>query len=197
MGKSNFRFVSDSKNQNVGLKVEEIDFLQNNSNLRFPQLYISFLQSAGANSNVFQVETNADILREIQNELRSELDKLGLLKNEEILCIRKDVEFIEYFNSNFETYYFFNLSENKEIPELYYFEEVCINEGWLAFKKQIRETKENNFVAFINCETERKYGFTPKQHLKNILLYIISIPLSLILLIILGFQILKEKIKNK
>lgn len=173
MRKSNFRFVNDPKNQNVALKVEEIDFLQNNSNLRFPQVYISFLQSAGANSNVFQVETNADILRENQNELRSELDKLGLLKNEEILCIRKDVEFIEYFNSNFITYYFFNLSENKWNTTLYIFEEVCINEGWLASKKQIRETKENNFVAFINWETERKYGLKLKQPLKNIPLYII------------------------
>lgn len=197
MGKSNFRFVSDSKNQNVGLKVEEIDFLQNNSNLRFPQVYISFLQSAGANSNVFQVETNADILREIQNELRSELDKLNLLQNENILCIKKYEVYEEYFNSNFETYYFFSLSENKWNPTLYIFEEVCINEGWLAFKKQIRKRKENNFIAFINCETERKYGLTPKQYLKNIPLYIISIPLSLILLIILGFQILKEKIKTK
>ena len=197
MGNNNFRFVDDPENKNEGLTVEEIDSLQEESNLRFPKIYISFLQKAGKKSNVFQVETNAEILRKIQNELRSELDKLNLLQNENILCIKKYEVYEEYFNSNFEKYYFFNLSENKWNPTLYIFEEVCINEGWLAFKKQIRETKENNFIAFINCETERKYGLTPKQHLKNFPLYIISIPLSLILLIILRFQILKEKIKNK
>lgn len=197
MGNNNFRFVDDPENKNEGLTVEEIDSLQEESNLRFPKIYISFLQKAGKKSNVFQVETNAEILRKIQNELRSELDKLNLLQNENILCIKKYEVYEEYFNSNFETYYFFNLSENKWNPTLYIFEEVCINEGWLAFKKQIRETKENNFIAFINCETERKYGLAPKQHLKNFPLYIISIPLSLILLIILRFQILKEKIKNK
>ncbi|AYN00827.1 hypothetical protein [Chryseobacterium sp. 3008163] len=197
MGNNNFRFVDDPENKNEGLTVEEIDSLQEESNLRFPKIYISFLQKAGKKSNVFQVETNAEILRKIQNELRSELDKLNLLQNENILCIKKYEVYEEYFNSNFETYYFFNLSENKWNPTLYIFEEVCINEGWLAFKKQIRETKENNFIAFINCETERKYGLTPKQHLKNFPLYIISIPLSLILLIILRFQILKEKIKNQ
>lgn len=191
MGNNNFRFVDDPENRNEGLTVEEIDSLQEESNLRFPKIYISFLQKAGKKSNVFQVETSAEILRKIQNELRSELDKLNLLQNENILCIKK---YEVYFNSNFETYYFFNLSENKWNPTLYIFEEVCINEGWLAFKKQIRQTKENNFITFINCETERKYGLTLKQHLKNIPLYIISISLSLILLIILGFQILKEKI---
>jgi hypothetical protein len=197
MKKYNFRFVNDPKNQNVGLTVEEINFLQKESNLKFPEVYVSYLQNAGKNSNVFHVETDSEKLRKIQNELRSELDKLNILQNENILCIKKYEVYEEYFNSNFETYYFFNISENKWNPTLYIFEEVCINEGWLAFKKQIRETKENDFIAFINYETERKYGLTLRQHIKNIPLYIISIPLSLILLIILGFQILKEKFLNK
>lgn len=172
MEKYNFRFVDDPENQNVGLTGEEINFLQKELHLKFPEMYVFYLQNAGENSNVFQVETNTEELRKIQNELRSELDKLSLLKNEEILCIKKDVEFIEYFNSNFETYYFFNLSENKEIPELYYFEEVCINEGWLAFKKQISRFEEKNLIGAINTKTDRKYRSMPFKEAFSIIKFL-------------------------
>jgi len=197
MKKYNFRFIDDPKNQNVGLTIEEINLLQKETNLRFPKIYISYLQNAGKSSNVFQVETNANKLRKIQNELRLELDKLNLLPSENILCIKKYEGYDEYFKSNFETYSFFNLSENKWNPTLYIFEEVCINDLWNAFEKRITKAKENNFIKFINEETDKKYGITIKQHLKNIPLYIISIPITIILLIILAFQILKDKILNK
>ena len=197
MRKYNFRFVNDPKNQNVGLTVEEINLLQEKSGLRFPKVYKAFLQKAGKNSNVFHVETNANQLRKIQNELRVELNKLNLLQNENILCIKKHETFEEYFNSNFETYYFFNLSEIKWNPRLYIFEEVCINEGWNAFEKKITATKENSFITFINEETNKKYGITIKQHFKNIPMYIISIPITIILITVFGIEYLKDKILNK
>lgn len=197
MRNNNFRFVNNPENQNEGLTDEEIDNLQEESNLRFPKAYISFLQKAGKKSNVFQVETNAKELRKIQDELRLELDKLNLLQNQNILCIKKHEAFEEYFNSNFETYYFFNLSENKWNPTLYIFEEVCINEGWNAFEKRITKVKGNNFIVFINEEADKKYGITIKQHFKNIPMYIISIPIFILLIILLGIEALKEKILNK
>lgn len=58
MEKYNFRFVDDPENQNVGLTVEEINFLQKELHLKFPEMYVCYLQNAGENSNVFQVETN-------------------------------------------------------------------------------------------------------------------------------------------
>ncbi|MCD0477019.1 SMI1/KNR4 family protein [Chryseobacterium sp. LC2016-29] len=197
MRNNNFRFVNNPENQNEGLTNEEIDNLQEESNLRFPKAYISFLQKAGKKSNVFQVETNAKELRKIQDELRLELDKLNLLPNQNILCIKKHEAFEEYFNSNFETYYFFNLSENKWNPTLYIFEEVCINEGWNAFEKRITKVKGNNFIVFINEAADKKYGITIKQHFKNIPMYIISIPIFILLIILLGIEALKEKILNK
>lgn len=197
MEKYNFRFVDDSKNQNTGLTAEEINFLQKELNLKFPKEYIYYLQNAGRNSNVFQVETNADELRKNQHKLRLELDKLNVLQKEDVLFIKKEVEYVKYFDSNFETYYFFNLSENREVPNLYIFEEVCINEHWNTFEKKITKSKEDNFVAFINKKTDDKYGITIKQHIKNIPLYIISIPISIILGIILGIEVLKDKITSK
>lgn len=197
MRNNNFRFVNNPENQNEGLMDEEIDNLQEESNLRFPKAYISFLQKAGKKSNVFQVETNAKELRKIQDELRLELDKLNLLQNQNILCVKKHEAFEEYFNSNFETYYFFNLSENKWNPTLYIFEEVCINEGWNAFEKRITKVKGNNFIVFINEEADKKYGITIKQHFKNIPMYIISIPIFILLIILLGIEAFKEKILNK
>lgn len=195
MRNNNFRFVHDPENQNEGLAAEEIENLQEESNLRFPKAYISFLQKAGKKSNVFQVETNADQLRKIQDELRLELDKLNVLQDQNILCIKKHEAYDEYFRSNFETYYFFNLSENKWNPTLYIFGEVCINEEWNAFEKKITKTKENSFIDFINRETERKYGLTIKQHLKNIPLYIISIPISIILITVFGISGLNDKFR--
>ncbi|WBV59260.1 hypothetical protein PFY12_09330 [Chryseobacterium camelliae] len=86
MEKYNFRFVDDPENQNEGLTVEEIDFLQQELNLKFPKAYIFYLQNAGKNSNVFAVETGIDNLKEYQKLLRQELDKKELLKNDEIFC---------------------------------------------------------------------------------------------------------------
>lgn len=192
MKKYNFRFVDDSENPNKGLKDTEIDFLQEKLNLKFPQMYIFYLQNAGQNSNVFQIETDTNQLIKIQKELRLELDKLNLLANENILCIKKCEKYNEYFRSNFEIYYFFTLSENKRNPTLYIFEEVCINEMWNAFEKRV--TKEKDFITFINEKTERKYGLSIKQHFKNIPLYIILVPISIILIIVSLFQILKKKI---
>ncbi|MFC3160035.1 hypothetical protein SAMN05443633_11622 [Chryseobacterium arachidis] len=197
MRNNNFRFVNNPENQNEGLTDEEIDNLQEESNLRFPKAYISFLHKTGKKSNVFQVETNAKELRKIHDELRVELDKLNLLQNQNILCIKKYETFEEYFNSNFETYYFFNLSENKWNPTLYIFGDECINELWNAFEKRITKVKGNNFIAFINEETDKKYGITIKQHFKNIPMYIISIPIFILLIILLGVEALREKILNK
>lgn len=192
---NNLRFVDDPENQNEGLTAEEIENLQEKSNLRFPKAYIYFLQNAGKKSNIFPVETEVNQLKKIQDELRSELDKLNLLQSQNILCIKKDEAYEEYFSLNFETYYFFNLSEDKWNPTLYIFGDVCINVAWNAFEKKITEVKENNFTAFINRETEKKYGLTIKQHLKNIPLYIISIPISIILITVFGISGLNDKFR--
>ena len=196
-GIKTFRFVDDPKNQNVGLTIEEISIPQKILSLKFPEAYVSYLQNAGKNSNVFPVEVNSDKLNEIQNELRSELDKLNSLQNENILCINKNKRYDEYFKSNFETYYFFNLSEGKWNPTLYIFEEICVNVSWNSFKKRVVKAKANDFITFINEKTDEKYGITIKQHFKNVPLYLISIPIAIILLIVLVFQILKDKILNK
>jgi len=196
MKKYNFRFVDDPENPNVGLTIEETGFLQKTLNLKFPQVYVSYLQNAGKNSNVFKVETRANELIKIQNELKSELGKLNLLQNENILCIKKEERYDEYFSSNFETYYFFILSENKSYPELYVLKDICINEGWNAFQKTVEKKKEN-YVVFINEKTDKKYGLTIKQHLKNIPLYIISVPISIILITVFGISGLNDKLRSR
>ncbi|WP_288244927.1 hypothetical protein [uncultured Chryseobacterium sp.] len=45
MGKRTIRFVNDPKNQNLGLTNEEIENLQKELNLKFPKLYIFYLQN--------------------------------------------------------------------------------------------------------------------------------------------------------
>ena len=52
MMSNNLRFVDDPENQNEGLTAEEIENLQEKSNLRFPKAYIYFLQNAGKKSNI-------------------------------------------------------------------------------------------------------------------------------------------------
>lgn len=187
MEKFNFRFVDDPKNKNVGLTLEEINTLKEKIGLRFPKAYIDYLLKAGKNSNVFNVETNSSELQRIQKGLRAELDALNLLQNEEILCIKK----------NFETYYFFNLSENKGTPTLYILSEICINENWNAFQKRITTGQGENFVNFINGLAEKIYGKTVKQYLKNIPLYIIAIPIAIVFSVLAGLMILTEKIWRK
>lgn len=187
MEKFNFRLVNDPKNKNSGLTIEEIDMLKNKVGVRFPKAYIDYLLKAGKNSNVFNVETNSSELQRIQKGLRGELDALHLLQNEEILCIKK----------NFETYYFFNLSENKGIPTLYILSEICINENWNAFQKRITKGQGENFVNFINGLVEKIYGKTVKQYLKNIPLYIIAIPIAIVFSVVAGLIILTEKIWSK
>ncbi|WP_265131960.1 SMI1/KNR4 family protein [Chryseobacterium oranimense] len=184
MEKFNFRFVDDPKNQNVGLTFEEIDALKEKMGLRFPKAYIDYLLNAGKNSNLFNVETNSNELQKIQKELRLELNLLNVFQNEEILCIKK----------NFEAYYFFNLSENKGKPTLYILSEICINENWNAFQKRITKGEGEDFVTFINRLAEREYGITITQHLKNIPLYIIALPIAIVFIVVAGVMILIEKI---
>lgn len=187
MEKYNFRFVNDPKNQNVGLTLEEINTLKEKIGLRFPKAYIDYLLKAGKNSNLFNVETNSSELQKIQKELRLELDLLNVFENEEILCIKK----------NFETYYFFNLSENKWSPTLYILSEICINENWNAFQKRITKGEGENFVTFINRQAERIYGMTITKHLKNIPLYIIAVPIAIVFVVVAGVMILIEKFRVK
>ncbi|MGK6343358.1 SMI1/KNR4 family protein [Chryseobacterium sp. DT-3] len=187
MEKFNFRFVNDSKNQNVGLTIEEIDMLKDNVGVRFPKAYIDYLLKAGKNSNVFNVETNSNEFQRIQKGLRAELDALNLLQNEEILCIKKELG----------TYYFFNLSENNQKPTLYIFDEDGVEVYWGAFQKTIIKAEGGNFITFINRQAERIYGTTVKQYLKNIPLYIIAIPISIIFLMIAGTVIVIKKFRVK
>lgn len=187
MEKFNFRFVDDPKNQNVGLTLEEINTLKEKIGLRFPKAYIDYLLKAGKNSNLFNVETNSSELQKIQKELRLELDLLNVFQNEEIFCIKR----------NFETYYFFNLSENKGRPTLYILSEICINENWNAFQKRITKGEGENFITFINRQAERIYGIPITKHLKNIPLYIIAVPIAIVFVVVAGGMILIEKIWSK
>ncbi|KFF22531.1 SMI1/KNR4 family protein [Chryseobacterium sp. JM1] len=187
MEKFNFRLVNDPKNQNVGLTMEEIDMLKCKVGVRFPQAYIDYLLKAGKNSNVFNVETNSIEFQRFQKELRAELDALHLLQNEEILCIRKELGM----------YYFFNLSENNRNPTLYLFDEVGVEVYWGTFQKTIIKAEGENFITFINRRAESIYGITIKQYLKNIPLYIMAIPISIIFLAITGTVIVIEKFRVK
>lgn len=141
MKKYNFRWVDDPENQNEGLTSDEINGLQKEIKLEFPEAYRVYLQYAGRNSNVFPVETHIEKLKQIQKELELELELLKWADHKKVLCIRKDQVYIEHFRRTFESYVFFDLSEKTENPKLYLFEEVCINEaGWL-FKKGLKIMK--------------------------------------------------------
>jgi len=195
MKKYNFRFVHDPENQNIGLTTDEINVFQKELNLKFPEAYILYLQTAGKNSNVFPVEGNPEKLKRIQEELRAELEQMELHKNKKVFCLRKDNYYCEHFQRNFESYLFFILYENAENSKLYLLDEICINEGWNAFQKQV--TEKDDFVSFINNKTREKYGISIRQHFKNIPLYIISVPITIAIVTVMAFQVIKEKIVNK
>ncbi|WP_294271808.1 hypothetical protein [uncultured Chryseobacterium sp.] len=195
MKKYNFRFVHDPENQNIGLTTDEINVFQKELNLKFPEAYILYLQTAGKNSNVFPVEGNPEKLKRIQEELTAELEQLELPENKNVFCLRKDNYYCNYFQRTFESYLFFNLYEDAKNPKLYLLDEICINEGWNAFQKQV--TEKDDFVSFINHKTGEKYGISMGQYIKNIPIYIISLPITIAVLTILAFQVIKEKIVNK
>jgi hypothetical protein len=197
MKKYNFRWVDDPENQNEGLTAGEINALQKEMQLEFPEAYIVYLQHAGKNSNVFPVETGSEKLKTIQKELEIELEQLKWANPKKVLCIRKDQVYVEHFRRMFESYLFFDLSENTETPKLYLFEEICINEGWSAFQKRVKEYKGGKFTDIINDRTNDKYGRTLMQHVLNFPMYIILGLITIIVTVIFGFQLIIEKIKNQ
>lgn len=92
---------------------------------------------------------------------------------------------------------FFDLSEKTENPKLYLFEEVCINEGWMAFQKRVKDYEAGRFTDIINDKTNDKYGRTLVQHILNIPLYLVVIITTMIITAVFGFQMIKQKIKNQ
>lgn len=197
MKKYNFRWVDDPENQNEGLTSDEINGLQKEIKLEFPEAYRVYLQYAERNSNVFPVETHIEKLKQIQKELELELELLKWADHKKVLCIRKDQVYIEHFRRTFESYVFFDLSEKTENPKLYLFEEVCINEGWMAFQKRVKDYEAGRFTDIINDKTNDKYGRTLVQHILNIPLYLVVIITTMIITAVFGFQMIKQKIKNQ
>lgn len=196
MKKYNFRWVDDPENQNEGLTADEIKGLQKEMQLEFPEAYIVYLQHAGKNSNVFPVETGPEKLKTIQKELEIELEQLKWANPKRVLCIRKDEVYVEHFQRMFESYLFFDLSENTGNPKLYLFEEIGINEGWMAFQKRVKEYKVGKFTDIVNNRTNDQYGRTLMQHVLNFPMYIILGLITIIMTVIFGFHLIIEKIKN-
>ena len=177
MRNNNFRFVDDPKNQNVGLSVKEIQFLQKELNLKFPETFIFYLQNAGKNSNVFSVEKDVGKLKEYQHLLRQELDKEDLLKDEELFCFKYDKEYETHIGIDFESFYFLNLSESNEELKIYLLHDRITNLDWLGYT---RELYIEDFIQFINKWTEIKYNTSKKLTIIDIIFMIILVPILIV-----------------
>lgn len=193
MNKYNFRFVDHPEDPNMGLANEEIAFLQKELNLQFPENYIYYLQHAGKRSNIFPVECDIVKLKKYQKQLKDALKERDILSAESLFCFQYNIEYEPLVGQDFETFYFFNLSDPKS-PDLYIFGDFITNFDWLGYDKEL--TNKENFVDFINYKTEEKFRIKEKIGIWDILVWIILIPVFIIILIIIVFQNVKEKIKN-
>ncbi|WP_343660607.1 hypothetical protein [Chryseobacterium sp.] len=193
MNKYNFRFVDHPEDPNMGLANEEIAFLQKELNLQFPENYIYYLQHAGKRSNIFPVECDIVKLKKYQKQLKDALKERDILSAESLFCFQYNIEYEPLVGQDFETFYFFNLSDPKS-PDLYIFGDFITNFDWLGYDKEL--TNKENFVDFINYKTEEKFRIKEKIKIWDILVWIILIPVFIIILIIIVFQNVKEKIKN-
>ncbi|MBO9692493.1 hypothetical protein [Chryseobacterium sp.] len=193
MNKYNFRFVDHPEDPNVGLANEEIAFLQKELNLQFPENYIYYLQHAGKRSNIFPVECDIVKLKKYQKQLKDALKERDILSAESLFCFQYNIEYEPLVGQDFETFYFFNLSDPKS-PDLYIFGAFITNFDWLGYDKEL--TNKENFVDFINYKTKEKFRIKEKIGIRDILVWIILIPVFIIILIIIVFQNVKEKIKN-
>ncbi|MGI9581355.1 SMI1/KNR4 family protein [Chryseobacterium sp. RRHN12] len=194
MKKYNFRFVDQPEDPNIGLTNEEIAFLQKELNLQFPENYIYYLQKAGKRSNVFPVEYNITKLEKYQKQLKKALKERNLLSTECLFCFQHHIEYEPLVGQDFETFYFFDLSDPKS-PDLYVFGDFITNFDWRGYEKEL--INKENFVDFINYKTKEKFRIKEKIGIKDILVWIILIPVFIIILIIIIFQNVKEKIKNQ
>ncbi|WP_343642639.1 hypothetical protein [Chryseobacterium sp.] len=88
---------------------------------------------------------------------------------------------------------FFNFSHPKS-PDLYVFGDFITNFEWRGYQKEI--INKENFVDFINDQTKEKFGPKQVKRIRNILMGILLAPFTIIVLIIVLFQILIEKNKN-
>jgi hypothetical protein len=170
----NFRFIDDPENLNEGLTIEEIDFLQQELNLKLPETYTFYLQNAGKNSNVFSVENDIKKLKNFQKNLRQELDKKDLLKEEELFCFKYQRHYEELMGFDFESFYFFKLSENEEGLKIYLFYDKITNLDWLGYN---RELYTEGFIQFINRRTEMKYKTSQSKTIIEIIFIIILAPI--------------------
>ncbi len=194
MKKNNFRFVDQPEDPNVGLENEEIAFLQKELNLQFPENYIYYLQHAGKKSNAFPVENDIVKLKKYQSQLKDALKQRDLLSTESLFCFQYNIEYEPLVGQDFETFYFFNLSDPKS-PDLYIFGDFITNFDWLGYDKEL--TNKENFVDFINHKTKDKFGPKRLKRIGNTLLGILLALFIIIVLIIVAGQVLIEKIKNQ
>lgn len=194
MKKNNFRFVDQPEDPNVGLTFEEIAFLQKELNLQFPESYIYYLQNAGKRSNVFTVEYDIAKLKKYQRQLKEALKKRDLLSTESLFCFQYNIDYEPLVCQDFEIFYFFNLSDPKS-PDLYIFGDFITNYEWQGYAKKL--TNKENFVNFINEKTKKKFGPKLLEKIGNIFLGILLAPFIIIVLLIVAFQVLIEKIKNQ
>lgn len=194
MKKYNFRFVDQPEDPNLGLENQEIDFLQKELNLQFPENYIYYLQHAGRKSNVFPMENNIVKLKKYQIQLKEALKQRDLLSTERLFCFQYNMEYEPLVGQDFETFYFFNLSDPKS-PDLYIFGDFITNFDWLGYDKEL--TNKENFVDFINHKTKDKFGPKRLKRIGNTLLGILLAPFIIIVLTIVAVQVLIEKIKNQ
>ncbi|WP_343685774.1 SMI1/KNR4 family protein [Chryseobacterium gleum] len=189
----NFRFVDHPEDPNIGLTNEEIAILQKELNVQFPENYIYYLQNAGKRSNVFPVENDIVKLKKYQILLKEALEERNILNDKSLFCFQYTIEYESLVGQDFETFYFFNLSDLKS-PDLYVFGDFITNFDWLGYDKELNN--QENFVDFIKYKTKEKFRTKGKIVIKDILVWIILIPVFLIILIIIFFQNVKEKIKN-
>lgn len=194
MKKSNFRFVDKLEDPNAGLTNNEIAILQKELNLKFPENYIDYLRNAGKRSNVFPVEYDILKLKKYQEQLKEALKERNLLSTENLFCFQYNIDYEPLVCQDFEIFYFFNLSDPKS-PDLYIFGDFITNYEWQGYAKKL--INKENFVNFINEKTKKKFGPKLLEKIGNILLGILLAPFIIIVLIIVAFQVLIEKIKNQ
>lgn len=194
MRKDDFIWVDKPEDPNIGLTDEEIDDLQKNLNLKFPEGYIRYLRKTGRKSNVFQVEYDIVKLKEYQTQLRKSFEMRDMLHDDDqLFCLQYEKYYHSLINTDLECFYFFNLSNGKPL-DLYVFEDEVTNVNWSGYWKQLKN--EGDFVSYINKMTEEKFEKSKKERLT--FLQIIFLPFFIILIgIFILFEMIKEKILNK
>lgn len=194
MRKDHFIWVDTPEDPNIGLSDEEIDVLQKELNLKFPEDYIRYLRRAGRKSNVFPVEYDIVKLKEYQIQLTKALEIRNMLKDDDqLFCFQYEKYKDEQIFVEFENFYFFNLSTQRPF-DVYIFGDEVTNFEWCGYSKKLKN--KGGIVGFINELTGEKFEKYKKDRLT--FLQLLYLPFFIVLIgIFILVEMIREKILNK